>query len=122
MLTCCSPPTCPACHLPQVSAILRGSSSLPRALLAHPPCGLFLFIPCSFHKFGGNFFPGTGDIGNMGHGACVGAGAAQVLAAAAWQGAATWGTVRVLGCGGAGSRAPEGLLEREGGRRQPATP
>lgn len=24
----------------------------------------------SFHKFGGGYFPGTGDIGNMGHGGC----------------------------------------------------
>ena len=24
---------------------------------------------CSFHKFGGGYFPGTGDICNMGHGA-----------------------------------------------------
>lgn len=28
----------------------------------------FLCPPSSFHKFGGGYFPGTGDIGNMGHG------------------------------------------------------
>ena len=26
-------------------------------------------LTCSFHKFGESFFPGTGDVANVGHGA-----------------------------------------------------
>lgn len=69
-------------------------------------CGTYVLLPASrllpssFHKFGGGYFPGTGDIGNMGHGAC-----------ASWEAA-------VLSGGGAGWQCVcGGGVQWDGGRR-----
>lgn len=69
------------------------SSSYPGGVL---PC---LPLLCSFHKFGSGYFPGTGDIGNMGHGALLD-GARALLQLCAVCGKIAHLHVALLGTGG----------------------